>query len=66
MDKLLKSLKIFDKVCSMDLKKAYDYGYDCGKNGANTENCHFTIFSNGKFTKAWERGKKAALKAKGQ
>ncbi len=34
----------------------YAYGYDAGRNGANTENCHFTIFSSPERTKEWERG----------
>lgn len=36
---------------------AYRAGYDCGKNGVNTTNCHFGIFSTPENTKAWERGK---------
>jgi len=35
-------------------------GYDCEKNGANTENCNFSIFARPKLTVAWEQGKKAA------
>ena len=46
-------------------QKAYDHGYDCGKNGANATNCHFSIFSSPKNTQAWERGKAAAEKEKG-
>ncbi len=44
----------------MDKKTAYKMGYDCGKNGVNLKNCHFTIFSQKEFTKAWEDGKKKA------
>lgn len=40
-----------------DTDYAYRMGYDCGKNGANTTNCHFGIFSTPENTKAWERGK---------
>jgi DnaJ-class molecular chaperone len=39
---------------------AYEMGFDCGVNGANTRNCHFSIFSEPRFTAAWENGKKAA------
>ena len=36
---------------------AYKMGKDCAKNGANTTNCHFSIFSSRENTDAWERGK---------
>lgn len=36
---------------------AYKMGKDCAKNGANTTNCHFSIFSSRENTEAWERGK---------
>jgi len=36
---------------------AYKMGKDCAKNGANTTNCHFSIFSSKENTEAWERGK---------
>jgi len=39
---------------------AYKMGYDCGKNGATEENCHFTIFGTKEGTKEWERGKRDA------
>lgn len=44
----------------MDKEYAYKMGYDCGKNGANLKNCHFTIFSQKEFMQAWEEGKKKA------
>jgi len=47
-------------------KQAYDLGFDCGKNGANTTNCHFSIFSTPERTRAWERGKAAADKIRAQ
>lgn len=31
-------------------------GYDAGKNGATTENCHCSLFSTREHTTAWERG----------
>lgn len=37
--------------------EAYRRGYNCGLNGANTENCHFSIFSSLEKMKEWERGK---------
>jgi len=36
---------------------AYKMGKDCAKNGENTTNCHFSIFSSRENTEAWERGK---------
>jgi hypothetical protein len=45
-------------------KQAYRYGFDCGKNGANTTNCHFAIFSVPENTREWERGNKNGIKAK--
>lgn len=46
------------------IDKAYNFGYDCGKNGANTTNCNFSIFSTPENTKAWERGKAKAEEEK--
>lgn len=37
---------------------AYKMGKDCAKNGANTTNCHFSIFSSKENTEAWDRGNK--------
>jgi len=36
---------------------AYKMGFDCAVNGANTTNCHFSIFASKDKTKAWETGK---------
>lgn len=44
----------------MTTEQAYHLGYDCGKNGSNTTNSHFSIFSNPEFTKWWENGKRDA------
>jgi len=43
----------------MSLKDTYAYqmGLDCGKNGPNEKNCHFSIFSKREYTDAWEKGK---------
>jgi len=45
------------------LEKAYNLGWDCQVNGANEENCHFSLFSTPEITKAWEAGKKDAKEA---
>ena len=37
---------------------AYQMGKDCALNGANTTNCHFSIFSCKENTKEWDRGNK--------
>jgi hypothetical protein len=36
----------------------YQCGYDAGRNGPNTDNCHFAIFSTPSRMKEWERGKR--------
>ena len=41
-------------------RDAWSVGVDCALKGANTENCHFSIFSTPERTKQWEAGKKAA------
>jgi hypothetical protein len=40
-------------------KSAYNAGYDAEVNGANTTNCHFSIFSTPEKSKAWEMGRAA-------
>ena len=42
----------------VQLQYIYDCGYDAGKNGANTQNSNFTLFSNPDRTEAWEKGHK--------
>lgn len=44
---------------------AYKMGKNCAKNGANFENCHFSIFSSIENTDEWVRGnnEKSAKKA---
>lgn len=42
----------------------YEAGYDAGKNGANTTNCNFSIFSKPEKTREWERGNKEGLKVR--
>ena len=38
------------------MRGPYDHGYDAAVNGANTVNCHFSIFNSRENTKEWERG----------
>lgn len=45
---------------TIDRQHARELGYDCGKNGPNTRNCHFAIFSTPENTAAWERGMREA------
>lgn len=47
-------------VNSKDEKIAVAMGYDCGINGADEKNCHFSLFTTSELTKAWEQGKKKA------
>lgn len=54
---------MLDKVYSDEEREAYDAGYDCGVNGADTKNCNFSIFSTKARTKAWETGKQNAESA---
>lgn len=39
-----------------ELKEAYEAGIDYAKNGANENNCNFSLFSSKEKTKAWEQG----------
>ena len=39
-------------------KQAREAGIDCGLNGPNTTNCHFSHFATPKLTAAWEGGKR--------
>lgn len=47
-----------------DEEHAYKMGKDCALNGANTTNCHFTIFSTWQKTIAWEQGQSAGEASK--
>jgi hypothetical protein len=38
--------------------RAYLMGLDCGKNGPNEVNCHFSLFATPELTQEWERGKR--------
>jgi hypothetical protein len=48
-----------------ELQRAYDAGVDAGKNGPNTTNCHFSLFSSREMTQAWEEGKNS-VKSRGE
>ena len=37
---------------------AFKMGVDCAMNGADTKNCHFSIFSSRTNARAWEDGKR--------
>jgi len=39
---------------------AYKMGFDCGVNGPNQKNCHFSLFSSPQGTREWEEGKQDA------
>jgi len=45
-------------------KISYEKGYDCGLNGANTDNCHFGLFATKEMSNAWSEGNKDGIKAK--
>lgn len=47
-------------IVTVDKKLAFKMGYDCGHNGADEKNCHFSLFSKPELTKEWERGKRLA------
>jgi ribosome modulation factor len=52
--KLLRDKLVSNEECAEKM------GYDAGRNGPNTENCHFSLFATPALTAAWERGKKRA------
>ena len=39
------------------LQLAYEMGVDYVRNGADTKNCHFSLFATHGMTKEWERGR---------
>ena len=47
-----------------DLRHCFQMGYECEMSGANTTNCHFSIFSTKERMQAWEAGKKQAAQVK--
>ena len=49
--------KTFQMPDADELNYAYRMGEDYGKNGANTVNCHFSLFQHSLMKDAWERGR---------
>lgn len=45
-------------IPTQDEKSAREAGRDCALNGANTTNCHLSLFARPELTRAWEEGKK--------
>lgn len=39
-------------------------GYRCAIEGANIDNCHFSLFATPELTRAWEEGKRIAEEGK--
>ncbi len=50
------------KLPTANEKICFAMGYDCEMNGADTKNCHFSLFSTKENTAAWEAGKAQAHK----
>jgi len=45
--------------------ECYKAGFDCGLNGPNKNNCHFSFFTTHEKMKEWEKGRKEAEDGKG-
>ena len=56
--------KFITSIPKVSVDICFKAGYDAEVNGANTTNCHFSLFSAPQFTAAWENGKKQAVKDK--
>ena len=56
----------FPDVPTIDAEEAYRRGWECGRNGPDMFNSHFSIFAKKENTKAWERGKKDAYPLRDQ
>lgn len=52
------------KEATAELQDCYDRGYSAGYFGANTQNCHFSLFNTPEKTKAWQRGNDAGSLAR--
>ncbi len=70
MSNILGTVKTFSErqfhTAKHSEKLAYLAGFDCAINGANTNNCHFSLFARTELTRAWERGKRAGDYVKGK
>ncbi len=58
--------KFIKNMPTTNEKVCFTMGYDCGLNGADTKNCHFSLFSSPANTAAWEAGKAQAEKDKAE
>ena len=54
----------YPEIPVFDLKHCYRLGYNCGKNGPNTTNCHFAAFETPEKEKEWNRGQADAQAGK--
>lgn len=46
---------------NVSIEDARQKGYQCGRDGPNTTNCHFSIFATREMTTAWEEGNRRGL-----
>jgi ribosome modulation factor len=53
-------MHLVESIPTTNEKICYAMGYDCGMNGADAKNCHFSLFSKPEYTRAWEDGKRQA------
>lgn len=61
MTKTAKSfLERLQAIPSADVRRSYKMGRDYALNGANSTNCHFSLFQTDECTAAWEGGKEDA------
>ena len=56
--------KLVTSIPKVSVEICFKAGYDAEMNGANTTNCHFSLFSAPQFTAAWENGRNQAVKDK--
>ena len=47
------AIEVPKKVTKRQARKA---GRDCARNGANTTNCHFSLFANHELMMEWQKG----------
>lgn len=51
------SKRLADLSSTPEIDHAREMGRDYARNGANTTNCHFSLFCTREHTEAWERGR---------
>jgi hypothetical protein len=61
---IMEDLEYLPSYVKAEIEFAYEMGFDCAVNGANTINCNFKIFNTPENTKAWEEGKRNGQKEK--